>query len=192
VLTLYNSDGSVNNVFNYARGAAREANAVTILGARLSGASRLNYFDTLFPDIKINGNYYPLDAKGQAIQLAQPDNGNPLTLFNTVPEQWEQVPCSIRDDGRLTPTITEQPQNLTVATGSVATFSTLATVPEGEVSYQWQEDNGAGFTDIAAATEPTLNLGIVTALANGKLVRARVTANGRSVLSITVTLTVTL
>jgi hypothetical protein len=117
---------------------------------------------------------------------------NPLTLFNTVPEQWEQISCSIRDDGRLTPAITEQPQDISVATGSVATFSTLATVPEGEVTYQWQEDDGAGFTDIAAATSPTLNLGIVTALANGKLVRAQVTANGRSVVSRSATLTVTL
>ena len=92
----------------------------------------------------------------------------------------------------LTPVITEQPQDQTVTVGATPTFSTLATVESGELSYQWQEDDGAGFANIAGATSPTLNLGIVTALANGKLIRAQVTANGRSVLSITVTLTVTL
>ena len=77
-------------------GAAREPSAPTRLGVRSSGGSLVNFFAGLFPDVRINGNYYPLDAKGQAIQNAVPDNGNPLTLFNTVPDQWEQVSCGLR------------------------------------------------------------------------------------------------
>lgn len=60
------------------RGSAREPTAVTRLGSSGIGTS---FYIGLMPDIKINGIYYPLDSRSQAVQLAQP-NGLGAELLN--------------------------------------------------------------------------------------------------------------
>ncbi len=97
-LFLGGVDGTLLRTTTVSDGGAREPTAPTMIGARNSGAlnTPVTFYKGLMPDIRINNNYYPLDARNQAIQLAQPDNGNPLTLFNVVPEQWEDIPCNLR------------------------------------------------------------------------------------------------
>lgn len=91
-LTLYSSNNNVISQITYNRGTFREPSAKTVIGRR----DVTFYFSGLFPDIRINGNYYPLADRGQSVQHSVPDNGNPLTLFNTVPEQWEPISCNLR------------------------------------------------------------------------------------------------
>ena len=92
----------------------------------------------------------------------------------------------------LTPVITEQPQDQTVTVGETPTFSTLATVESGELTYQWQADTGSGFIDLPLETSATLTLAPVALSNNGKLIRARVSANGRSAVSRSALLVVSL
>jgi sugar lactone lactonase YvrE len=69
--------------------------------------------------------------------------------------------------------ITQQPANLTVSSGTAATFASAATCSAGSVSWQWQRsnDNGLAFTNIAAAT--TSSYTFTTAIAdNGAAFRA--------------------
>ena len=46
-----------------------------------------------FYDLRINGQLYPINNPASNIQTSVPDNGNPLTLFNTNPERWSKIPC---------------------------------------------------------------------------------------------------
>jgi len=85
------------------------------------------------------------------------------------------------------PTITAQPQNTTAAEGSNATFTVTAT--GGTLSYQWQENDGNGWNDIAGATTSTLTLNSVTASMDGYQYRAVVTNNCGSQNSNAATLT---
>jgi len=63
-----------------------------------------------------------------------------------------------------TPTITAQPQNATVTTGSSVTFSVTATVPAGVLSYQWYNGNGTAIPGATASTysPPTATAGTYT------------------------------
>jgi hypothetical protein len=92
----------------------------------------------------------------------------------------------------LTPVITEQPQDQTVTVGATPTFSALATVESGELSYQWQANTGSGFVDLPLQTSATLTLAPVALINNGNLFRARVSANGRSAVSRSALLVVSL
>jgi len=92
----------------------------------------------------------------------------------------------------LTPVITEQPQDQAVTVGATPAFSTLATVESGAIDYQWQADTGSGFVDLPLETSATLTLAPVALINNGNLFRARVSANGRSAVSRSALLVVTL
>lgn len=88
-------NGVVINSGALARGAAREPLAATKIGVRTDGVGNVGFFSGLIPYIRINGTYWAMDAVGQAIQPSLPA-GNDMTLFNTVPEQWEQISCGLR------------------------------------------------------------------------------------------------
>ncbi|MEJ5245289.1 MAG: FN3 associated domain-containing protein [Bacteroidota bacterium] len=86
------------------------------------------------------------------------------------------------------PTITAHPQNTSVAEGGNATFNVTAT--GGTLSYQWQQNDGNGWNDIAGATTSTLTLNSVTASMDGYQYRAVVTNNCGSQNSNAATLTI--
>ena len=86
--------------------------------------------------------------------------------------------------GNIAPTISSQPQNLTVAAGQQASFSVTAS-GSAPLQYQWQR-NGA---NIANATAPTLTF-TATAADNGAAFRAVVSNAAGSVTSNAATLTV--
>lgn len=119
---------------------------------------------------------------------------NPATIFNSVPEQWEQIPCNLRpsENELLTPQIQQEPQDQSVIVGATPSFTVAATVDVGTVEFQWQADTGAGFIDMPSETNATLTLPPVGLVNNGNLFRVQVRANGRSVVSRSALLTVDL
>ena len=58
--------------------------------SNLSAASRV--LGIIF-NVNINGHLYPINNPASAIQTSVPDNGNPLTLFNTNQGRWSKIPC---------------------------------------------------------------------------------------------------
>jgi len=81
-------------------------------------------------------------------------------------------------------TISVQPADSTLATGSAATFSvTAAAVPAAALSYQWQIDTGTGFVDVTNAgvysgsTTATLSISDNTGL-DGNEYRVIVSVDG--------------
>ncbi|WP_188890917.1 S-layer homology domain-containing protein [Paenibacillus radicis (ex Gao et al. 2016)] len=88
------------------------------------------------------------------------------------------APAAVSNSATLTvntpPSITSQPSNSTISAGANTTFSVTATNATG---YQWQVDEGAGFTNIAngapysGATTATLTITGATAGMNGYLYR---------------------
>lgn len=61
----------------------------------LARAAQARYFPGKIVFINTNISEWPMSAKGQSIQQSVPV-GNPITLFNVVPESWEQIPCNLR------------------------------------------------------------------------------------------------
>ena len=98
-VTLIGSDYTVqindailfNGTLN--RGAAREPFALTRIGADRHGAGFRAFFLGIIRDININGQLYPINNPASATQASVPDNGNPLTLFNTNQGRWSKIPC---------------------------------------------------------------------------------------------------
>jgi hypothetical protein len=87
------------------------------------------------------------------------------------------------------PTITGQPSNTTVDENTVATFTVTAT-GTGTLLYQWQEDTGSGFSDMAGETSATLDFTAVEADDQNDY-RCVVTDDNGSTTSGSATLTVT-
>lgn len=101
------------------------------------------------------------------------------------------VNVTVSDSGAdVPPTIISQPDSVTKRTGDDVSFTVVAT-GTGELKYQWQADDGTGFTDIADATNATLELSDLTAELDGNRYRVIVTdGNGLSANSNAATLTV--
>ena len=89
------------------------------------------------------------------------------------------------------PTITKQPQPVSVKVGETATF-TVEAAGEG-LSYQWRvnKNDNAGFVDIVGANSESYTLNAVSKDCNGYQYQCVVSNAGDSVTSGTVTLTVT-
>lgn len=68
---------------NFVRGAQRELNARTVLGAETHGASNVfrAFLSGMILGVKIGGTYWPLDDKDRLVQLPLPNNLGP-ELFN--------------------------------------------------------------------------------------------------------------
>ena len=71
-------------IYNQARtiGPARNATLPVFGGAQ-----------GIYYNIRINGHLYPINNPTSNIQRSIPDNGNPLTLFNTNQGRWSKIPC---------------------------------------------------------------------------------------------------
>lgn len=89
----------------------------------------------------------------------------------------------------IPPTITDQPDSVSVAEGSTATFSVTATNATG---YQWQLDSGAGYANISGATSSSYTTPTLVANDHGNLYRCVVTGPGGSATSTAATLSVEL
>lgn len=63
------------------------------------------------------------------------------------------------------PTITTPPTNQNTCPGSDISFSVVAT-GVGQLSYQWQENNGTGFTNITGAINASYTINAVSASQN--------------------------
>ncbi|MFN8288688.1 MAG: PKD-like domain-containing protein [Chitinophagaceae bacterium] len=114
---------------------------------------------------------------------------------NSTPSPGFTLPSGCNFLGVLSspPSFTTNPSNATVCENGNTSFTVAAT---GATSYQWQVDNGGGFTNIsnnatyAGATTTTLNLTNVPASFNGYQYRCVATGSG-STNSTSATLTVT-
>ena len=89
------------------------------------------------------------------------------------------------------PSITKQPQPVSVKAGETATFTVVAAGTD--LSYQWQvnKNDNAGFVDIVGANSESYTLNAVSKDCNGYQYQCVVSNAGDSVTSGTVTLTVT-
>lgn len=91
------------------------------------------------------------------------------------------------------PTITVQPiTSASICDGGSTSFTVAATTPIGTLSYQWQAsaNNGATWTDVAAATNATFSQTNVPVAQNGYLFRVGVTTSCGTIYSTNVALTV--
>ena len=89
------------------------------------------------------------------------------------------------------PSITKQPQPVSVKVGETATFTVVAAGTD--LSYQWRvnKNDNAGFVDIVGANSESYTLNAVSKDCNGYQYQCVVSNAGDSVTSGTVTLTVT-
>jgi len=82
------------------------------------------------------------------------------------------------------PVVSAQPANQTSVYGTTATFTTASTTTG--VSWQWQKDTGAGFSDLSeggqytGTTTGTLSVSNVSAADNGHIFRCSISKNGCS------------
>lgn len=91
----------------------------------------------------------------------------------------------------LGPTIDTQPANATAWEGQTASFSVSATASAGSLSYQWQRDDGGGFSDIGGATSNSYTTPSLTYSAdNADRYRVNVTDSNGTIASNNATLTV--
>lgn len=71
-------------------GYTTEDGVINVVGRHMT-----NYLKGQILFFKSQGVTWPLSVKGSAIQPSIPV-GNSMTLFNTTPEQWEEIPCNLR------------------------------------------------------------------------------------------------
>lgn len=93
--TLYEGglDGTFIRSATFTKGAAREPTATTTIMARRGGTltSYVQWASGIQRDIRINNVLWKMDAVGSSIQESTPP-GNPMTLINTTPDRWVEVP----------------------------------------------------------------------------------------------------
>lgn len=89
------------------------------------------------------------------------------------------------------PVIQAQPSDQSTTVGGNASFNLTASAAGAVVTIQWQVLNGNVWADIAGATAATLTVSGATPTQNGTQYRAVVSANGQSLTTNPVTLTVT-
>ena len=89
-------------------------------------------------------------------------------------------------------TINSQPASVGVGTTATATFTVVASVTPGyaPLVYQWQEDDGGGFDNLAGATGTSVSIANTNASKNGYIYRVNVSSGNVSVTSGIATMTV--
>ncbi len=113
---------------------------------------------------------------------------------NVIPSFVLPTGCSYLGIG-ASPSITTQPTASSICVGANTSFTIVAT---GATTYQWQVDNGGGFTNLANdatysnLTTPTLNITAATIGLNGYLYRCITTNGSGSTNSNSAALTVTI
>lgn len=94
------------------------------------------------------------------------------------------------------PTITDQPDDVTVTDGDAASFTVAATASAGSLTYQWQIDSGSGFGNVSnggvysGATSATLSIDPAALALDGNLYRCNVSDSNGTVASASALLTV--
>ncbi len=127
------------------------------------------------------GGYFRGYAFGTKEYIGQPDH---LAFKYRAIQDW--IAANVNTPEVKTPTLVEQPQSLTIAEGSGASFK-VGVVGQQPMQYQWFENGVA----ISGATNPTLQLLQVGAEKNGKKYSVRVSNALGQVTSQEAVLTVT-
>ncbi len=155
-----------------------------------SGTWTSQTFGTTY-QITLNGFSFR-DGKTSAVFFSL-SCGNGATLFTlsqgVSPFAFLSGPASVRPPAapKPAPVISTPPSALTVASGQTASFSVVATVADGSpITYQWKKSG----VPIPGMVSATLALGVVNA-SNAGTYSVDVTANGQTVSSASVALTVT-
>jgi hypothetical protein len=125
--------------------------------SNIAGANNATY---TMPSVNLAQNNYQYRAQVTTSACGTPTTSNAATL-------------SV--NGGVA--ITNQPITQTVCDGQDATFSIVATAT-GSLTYQWQENNGSGFVDIAGETAAILSLIAVDNATTGYQYRVIVTGGG--------------
>ncbi|MES2566440.1 MAG: InlB B-repeat-containing protein [Bacteroidota bacterium] len=96
---------------------------------------------------------------------------------------WSTNSSSLAITVNASPSVTLAPVSKTVCEGTTATFTASAsgTTP----IYQWQQNNGSGFTDIVSATSKTLTLSSVSLSMNSYSYQCVISVAGCSTISTT-------
>lgn len=143
---------------------------------RAEGTTISVYVNDVLADSVTDATY----ASGQPGLYARWENSN-TTRFDDF---------SATDLGPAGPTITDQPDDVTVllSDGDTASF-TVAATGTGTLAYQWEVDDGGGYDPVVGATAATLNLTGLSVVGQF-LYRCVVTDDNGSTTSTAATLTV--
>jgi hypothetical protein len=147
------------------------ANNVAVSGAGTVGANTANVVQT--------------STDPFVVQDGLSDGSSPMTVVcgAIVDDFWTIAALAFKQPG---PTITSQPQNITVYAGQTATLSVTATSSGGSLSYQWNL-NG---TPIGGATSSSYTTPATSLSDSGSVFTVTVTDSNGSVLSHPAVLTV--
>lgn len=182
----------------------------TFQGFAITGGAFYNPTTNQFPS-EYTGDYFFADFVNDWVNVRDAATGT-VTRFATGADSV--VDLKVTDAGELlylargtgqvfkvaytagtAPTISQQPQDVTVSTGGTATFSVTAN-GSAPLAYQWQKFNGSTWgnlsngTGVSGATTATLTLTNATAATAGQY-RVVVSNPAGSVTSTSATLTVT-
>ncbi|EPA9951419.1 hypothetical protein ACQ9QQ_001198 [Vibrio cholerae] len=89
-LVVKDSNDEVVRSMTFNRGTYRSTTPVTLIGARLSGSFKVNFYEGKMPGIKINGTKWQMNDRNNQIQKSIP-TGNPLTIINHTPAMWRPL-----------------------------------------------------------------------------------------------------
>jgi hypothetical protein len=142
-----------------------------------------------FDPTRVQAGFSPSVYKTNAAQTDWERVPGPLVVANSVSVQVTSFSWFVV--GLVPPQITQQPQSVSVDSGSNATFSVIAIGP-APFAYEWQRSNdgGATFLGIPGQIASTLQLGPVAAGDNGALIRVIVSNSDGATTSTAATLTV--
>jgi glucose/arabinose dehydrogenase len=195
--------GQTDPIFVYAHGKTNET------GCAITGGAFYNPPTQQFPSIYV-GKYFFADYCQGWIRLLDPatktasdfarDIASPVDL--RVDSDGSLYYLS-RGDGQQTagsvwriqyntgqkPAIVQQPEDLRLAVNEKATFEVSAS-GSPPLQYQWQRNNGAGWTDISGATSASYTISAVIQTDNGARFRCRVSNTHDVATSNAATLTV--
>ena len=136
--------------------------------------------------VPINDSSVPITSDSVSVNCFFSDNSD----YETAIDENSKVVLKTKTAVEA-PSITKQPQPVSVKVGETATFTVVAAGTD--LSYQWRvnKNDNAGFVDIVGANSESYTLNAVSKDCNGYQYQCVVSNAGDSVTSDTVTLTVT-
>ena len=136
--------------------------------------------------VPINDSSVPITSDSVSVNCFFSDNSD----YETAIDENSKVVLKTKTAVEA-PSITKQPQPVSVKVGETATFTVVAAGTD--LSYQWRvnKNDNAGFVDIVGANSESYTLNAVSKDCNGYQYQCVVSNAGDSVTSGTVTLTVT-
>ena len=208
IITTKQADGSIkiegtpNNDISLSATASKKPDTTThtitasVEGANgtisPSGSVSVNKGDDKEFTITPSEGYVIASLKVDGTEVENPSNTytfTNVTSNHTIDVSFKEqavVPPAVE-----APSITKQPQPVSVKVGETATFTVVAAGTD--LSYQWRvnKNDNAGFVDIVGANSESYTLNAVSKDCNGYQYQCVVSNAGDSVTSDTVTLTVT-